>query len=244
MSILVVEDSIPATIAIKGMLNKIGFDVDVAEDGYKAFQMATNDNEYQLIFMDIGLPVLTGIEATSKIRSQNINIPIVALTANLNSHSQEILRSTGFNGGYQKPLSFSILAEVVSKFHLIPRFHHKLLLDSLPVIESLESVCSRLGYPEATLLEVRTLFVGGIDNTLQSIEKAFKDEDWADLESEMLKFYGGCLYLGIPRLTLTADWLYRTLYKKNHLIDDIEKFYSLFMAEMTFYPDVFTKISH
>lgn len=117
MKILVVEDTMPAAIAIKLLLTKKGYEVEHAKDGPQAVDMACS-NQYDFIFMDIGLPVYDGLEATKKIREQGVETPIVALTANLSEYGQETLADAGLNGGYEKPLSAELLSEIASEYHL------------------------------------------------------------------------------------------------------------------------------
>lgn len=117
MKLLVVEDNSTAAAAIQSLLLKLGFEVDIVDDGYDGAEKARN-NDYGLIFMDIGLPTLSGVEATRKIRSYKIDTPIIALTATLSDLGK--LEAFGFNGGYEKPLSFERLLEIIEKFHLTP----------------------------------------------------------------------------------------------------------------------------
>ena len=68
MKLLVVEDNQTAITATCGILKKFGFEVDTSSDGYDGANLAIH-NSYDLIFMDLGLPTLSGIEATRKIRA-------------------------------------------------------------------------------------------------------------------------------------------------------------------------------
>lgn len=117
MKILVVEDAMPAALAIKLVLKKQGFEVEHAKDGQEAVDMACS-GDYGFIFMDIGIPVFDGLEATKKIRQQGIETPIVALTANLSEYGQDALKEAGLNGGYQKPLSVDLFAEIAREYDL------------------------------------------------------------------------------------------------------------------------------
>ena len=119
MYILLVEDNTTAAIGIKGILRQHGAKIDHAKDGEEAVSLATS-NKYDLILMDIGLPIFNGIEATRKIRSADVNTPIVALTANLAEFGLPALKDAGMCGGYDKPLTAEKLAEIFELVGLTP----------------------------------------------------------------------------------------------------------------------------
>jgi CheY-like chemotaxis protein len=97
--ILIVDDvEINQELAKMIVVSK-GFVVDIASNGEEAVE-AVSRNEYDLVFMDIHMPVMDGIEATKAIRTlpdqQKSAIPIVALTANVGL-SQADYKEIGFN---------------------------------------------------------------------------------------------------------------------------------------------------
>ncbi len=106
-NILVVEDEIVAQTVVKFILEELGCQVQIAENGTQAlamFQAAT----YDLIFMDLGLPDISGIEVTKKIRNleQNLShIPIVGLTANFDPKCKNIVLEAGMDEFLNKPLT-------------------------------------------------------------------------------------------------------------------------------------------
>lgn len=112
LKILLVEDNIIAAKVNKGMLEQIGCIVDVAEDGRKALTMG--QEEYDLIFMDLGLPYLSGIEATTQLRqlektTNSKKIPIIGLTAyDLQEVENECL-SAGMDAVISKPATAEVL---------------------------------------------------------------------------------------------------------------------------------------
>ena len=112
--ILFVEDNLMLQNIFTEMLNLLGCKVYIAEDGYEAVSMA-NKKAYDLIFMDIGLPKLNGIEATKSIRSQepsqHRNI-IVALTAYGNSVAKKC-EAAGINDFYTKPVLIDDLTRIL-----------------------------------------------------------------------------------------------------------------------------------
>jgi two-component system, OmpR family, copper resistance phosphate regulon response regulator CusR len=78
--ILVVEDEQRLAELLKKQLDELGFDVDIALDGYVGKQQIEN-NKYNLIILDINLPLINGYDLCKEIRKTDKNIPIIMLTA-------------------------------------------------------------------------------------------------------------------------------------------------------------------
>ncbi|MBN2824202.1 MAG: response regulator [Campylobacterales bacterium] len=118
--ILVAEDNIINQKLIKHVLSEHGMDVDLANNGLEAFEKRRN-GVYDLIFMDIQMPVMDGLEATSEIidyeKDENIDhIPIVALTANALKGDREAFLSQGMDEYVSKPIETTELLYVLNKF--------------------------------------------------------------------------------------------------------------------------------
>ena len=95
-------------------LGDIGWSIDVADNGQQAVDLVAG-NEYQLILMDMHMPVMDGIEATRKIRQlpHGQRCPIVAMTANAFSEDRERCLGVGMNGFVTKPVSPAVLYETI-----------------------------------------------------------------------------------------------------------------------------------
>ena len=116
--ILVVEDHPVAQCIAQMILEKLHCEVDLADTGQKALSKA-EENYYDLIFMDIGLPDIDGIELTQKIRaSKKITqqIPIIALTANFNESDKSQCLTTGMNDFLLKPLTSETAQAMIAKW--------------------------------------------------------------------------------------------------------------------------------
>jgi len=85
MKILLVEDHLINQKMAAALLKKLGFSVDVANNGEEAVAMHER-SVYDGIIMDIQMPIIDGFEATKRIRSNNKTIPIIALTGNPDSN--------------------------------------------------------------------------------------------------------------------------------------------------------------
>jgi len=104
--ILLAEDSPENHRLIKMLLTKAGATVDVVENGQLAIDtfMKASPGTYQLIIMDVQMPVLDGISATSKLRCLGVTHPILALTANAMAEDRTRCLNAGFTDFLTKPL--------------------------------------------------------------------------------------------------------------------------------------------
>ncbi|KAI9145863.1 hypothetical protein BKA69DRAFT_1121070 [Paraphysoderma sedebokerense] len=127
--VLVVEDNLLVQRVTKKSLEKVGYDVVVANDGVEAVEVLKVKNvqvkdtieKVDFVFMDLFMPNLNGFDATEKIRKElNLNtedLPVVALTANsMDSEKQRCLDSGYFNGFLTKPASKESLKEIIEEF--------------------------------------------------------------------------------------------------------------------------------
>jgi len=118
--ILVAEDNIINQKLIKRTLEALGFNITLASNGLEAFQKR-KDGEFDLIFMDIQMPFLDGVEATKEIlefeEEYNVpHIPIIALTANALKGDRERFLEAGLNEYTTKPLVRSEIIFLLTKF--------------------------------------------------------------------------------------------------------------------------------
>ncbi len=112
--ILVAEDERVNQKLITTILKKMGYQVDLAENGRVAFEMVL-EKEYHMILMDMKMPVLDGVEATALIRSQGFTeIPIMALTANAMTKDRQYCFDAGMNDFLTKPINTSTLMEKIN----------------------------------------------------------------------------------------------------------------------------------
>ena len=120
--ILLTEDNdLNAEIATE-LLQEEGCTVDRAKDGVECVDMLEKaaNGTYQLILMDIQIPVMNGYDATKKIRRmgnpQKANIPIVAMTANAFSEDKQVALDAGMNDHIAKPINMSVLVPTLRKY--------------------------------------------------------------------------------------------------------------------------------
>ena len=118
LRILVAEDNIMNQIVAKELLINLGHQVELAADGQEALDMARTF-PFDLIFMDMHMPVMDGLQSTRAIRalpSANADIPIIALTANVFTEFEQQCMEAGMNGFITKPILHDKLAKYLEGF--------------------------------------------------------------------------------------------------------------------------------
>ncbi len=113
--ILVAEDNPSNQKLITILLQKLGLEVALADDGQIAVQKCS-EASYDLILMDMQMPNMNGYEATRQLRKQGLSTPIIAVTANAMMGDEEKCLEAGCDGYISKPIDRSKLAEVIDQY--------------------------------------------------------------------------------------------------------------------------------
>ncbi|EJL6377507.1 response regulator [Vibrio cholerae] len=114
--ILVVEDTKTNQMVIQLLLNKLGYDVTIAENGLQAVELLEKNHVFDLVLMDISMPIMDGIAATKILRDKHIDIPIIALTAHTAGSDKQNCIDAGMNDIVLKPIRSKDIMEVVKRF--------------------------------------------------------------------------------------------------------------------------------
>ena len=115
-SILLTEDNKTNQEVIVGLLEHSGINIDIASNGQEAVDKYKTNKHYELILMDLQMPIMDGYEATKLIREINKNIPIIALTANAMKEDVEKTKAVGMNKHLNKPIDVEKLYETLLEF--------------------------------------------------------------------------------------------------------------------------------
>jgi CheY-like chemotaxis protein len=104
MHILLVEDNLVIQKIEKSILEKAGYQVDIAGNGQIALEML-NTMRADLILMDMQMPVM---EATKALRAKGLRTPIVAITGNDTPEDRQACKQVGMNGFLAKPIKMDL----------------------------------------------------------------------------------------------------------------------------------------
>ena len=114
--ILIVDDSKINLKVAETLMKSYKFEVDTAISGEEALKKV-NDKRYDLIFMDIMMPKMNGVETLYKLReNEDFTTPVVALTADAIEGTDEKYLSVGFNSYLSKPIDRKLLNKVINKY--------------------------------------------------------------------------------------------------------------------------------
>jgi signal transduction histidine kinase/CheY-like chemotaxis protein len=115
LEILIAEDNIINQRVTQGVFKQLGFEIDIARNGVEALEMSLS-KKYDIIFMDILMPEMDGLMATSEIRKKGLNIPIIAISASdvLEIKTQAV--SAGMNDYILKPIKIESVKQLLIKW--------------------------------------------------------------------------------------------------------------------------------
>ncbi|KAJ3328395.1 hypothetical protein HDU76_010037 [Blyttiomyces sp. JEL0837] len=126
--VLIVDDNQINLTILRRMLTRLlpdGIDVDEAHDGMEALAMLTgknvadDGNSYMIVFMDIQMPIMDGIDVTSKARSFGVNVPIIAVTATGHELEDCDALNIGFDGIMVKPFTEDSVVFVLNHLGIV-----------------------------------------------------------------------------------------------------------------------------
>jgi len=113
--ILVAEDNVVNQRVALRTLQKMGHEVVVASNGREAVD-AARQRSFDLILMDVQMPVMDGFEATAALRDQEkLRVPIVAMTAHAMAGDRELCLSAGMDDYLSKPIDADALTAIIEK---------------------------------------------------------------------------------------------------------------------------------
>ncbi|WP_169335599.1 hybrid sensor histidine kinase/response regulator [Dasania marina] len=111
--ILVVDDGVENRELLSVVLTEVGLAIDTADNGLQALE-ALDEQHYDLVLMDVQMPVMDGFTAVATMRQQGLQIPVVALTADAMKGAREKCLQAGYSGYMTKPINIEKLLELVA----------------------------------------------------------------------------------------------------------------------------------
>jgi len=115
--VLLVEDNPSNAVVAKTMLKRCGLSADLAENGKLAVEKC-NEQRYDLILMDLSMPVMNGLDATQLIKTSTRNraTPIIGLTAHVSADVKQDCHNAGMAGFIAKPIRLDTFKELISDY--------------------------------------------------------------------------------------------------------------------------------
>lgn len=115
LNILVADDNIINQRVVQSLFKHLGHEVEIASNGEEAVKMVS-ENKYDLVFMDILMPVMDGLTATNMIRKNGHNLTIIAMTGSEESEKREQAFQAGMNDYITKPVKVESIKHLLIKW--------------------------------------------------------------------------------------------------------------------------------
>lgn len=227
--VLLVEDNHIAQIAAKAILSNLSCRIDIAADGLQALELFSK-NQYDLIFMDIGLGAgIDGYEVTRRFRQRQKNedyVPIIALTAHGGDENKQRCIEAGMDAVLSKPLTQAQATDILSTFISTqkpkPQPETKPKRIDLPDTDEalfemeqfkwldIEEGLKNCGGEEELLTELLVMMIEEeLPDDLEKMKAAFENKDYPLVEKIAHKIKGGAVYVGTIKMKMACQYLER-----------------------------------
>ncbi|WP_075602679.1 PAS domain-containing hybrid sensor histidine kinase/response regulator [Saccharicrinis aurantiacus] len=115
--VLLIEDNLINQKIAQKMLSKLDLRISIANNGKEGVDMVCDgDNDYDLLLMDIQMPIMNGLDATKELRKRGVKTPIIAMTANAMKGDREICINAGMDDYIGKPVKMELLSSLLDKW--------------------------------------------------------------------------------------------------------------------------------
>jgi PAS domain S-box-containing protein len=183
--ILVVEDIPLNQLLMRTIMDDFGFECDIAVNGKVAVEKVQS-KAYDIILMDLQMPEMNGFEATEYIRKNlNIQIPIIALTADVTTADLSRCKAAGMNDYISKPLDEKLLRNKIMFF--LKKAAAKKQNTSVKKEEkkyiNLQYLIQRTKSDPLLMTEMITLYLGQTRSLIKDMKKSFENKNWKELQA-------------------------------------------------------------
>lgn len=203
--VLLTEDNTDNQRLISMYLNKMGAGVTIANNGEEAIKEVTN-GEFDLILMDMQMPIMNGVDATKNLRGQGYKKPIVALTANVMKADVKDCFDAGCDDFIQKPIIQQQFLENVSKY-----------LKKIEVADEVgQPITSTLLIDEPEMLDLVERFVSRIPQFILNIKQSYENKNWDELRQNIHNLKGTSGNFGFEELYEISTSIEFELIKENY----------------------------
>jgi len=208
-TILLADDNIDNQRLLSMFLRKFGLEVAVVDNGLQALDAALSKS-FDIVLMDMQMPVLDGIEATTCLRQFGYSGTILAVTANAMKEDKDKFFQSGCNGYISKPINKSLLFSEIQ--------NHLTLQKSTPSApgNSTTRINSELLAEEPDMEDIIIQYQNKLPLTIQNINNAIDNNDWQPLKYLVHDLKGSAGTYGYPQLSKIAQVLETAIAKHNN----------------------------
>ncbi|MFV2060741.1 MAG: ATP-binding protein [Gammaproteobacteria bacterium] len=209
-SVLLADDTVDNQNLIEIYVTETGAQITIVDNGADAVKICESQ-PFDLIFMDMQMPIMDGIEATKLIRLTNKKIPIITLTANAMKADYEKCIAAGANEFLTKPIDLERFNQTLYRY--------------LPIKEKM----THYELKPDKLKKLTQSFLNDLPNRLELINTYFVNKLWDQLEDETHKLKGIGTPFGFPEITLLCESINNRCRSKRYaeiskIVDDLNNY--------------------
>ena len=217
LHVLAVDDHLPNLIVLEALLGELNVKTTKALSGQEALEIIQDRIEQELpafdvIFMDIQMPVMSGVDTTRAIRSlestleNHKRLPIIALTAHALADEKQKLLQVGMDDYVTKPIQMDQITQILT--HLTSETFNKaksvdkaILIEALdPNILDWQQSLQLAANKEDLAIDLLKMLVDSFATELSEMQQLIEMEDFPQLEHVLHRLYGATRYVGAPTL--------------------------------------------
>ena len=240
LHILAVDDHLPNLIVLEALLAELNVKTTKAQSGQAALNIIQQsidqgDKPFDLVFMDIQMPVMSGIDTTRAIRAlestlEGMRMPIIALTAHALADEKQKLLKVGMDDYVTKPIQIEQIIQILTTWTSdkfikpIAPTENTLLIDAIdPEILNWKQSVQLAANKEDLAQDLLKMLVDSFPTEIADIQQLIELEDFPQLEHVLHRLYGATRYVGTPKLQqVTGDFeqFVSTLRKERRKADE------------------------
>ncbi|WP_180128634.1 MULTISPECIES: ATP-binding protein [unclassified Acinetobacter] len=240
LHILAVDDHLPNLIVLEALLSELNVKTTKALSGQEAIEIIQARQQqglgaFDLIFMDIQMPVMSGVDTTRAIRSlestfeNHKRLPIIALTAHALSDEKQKLLQSGMDDYVTKPIQMDQIIQILTQwttdnFKKVPVLERSSVIEALePSILDWQQSLQLAANKEDLAVDLLKMLVDSFEQEIHEMAQLIEDEDFPQLEHVLHRLYGATRYVGAPTLQEVSgqfEQFVSTLRKERRKADD------------------------
>ena len=222
-SVLLCEDNKTNQFIAKSLLEQAGYQVKIADNGQIGVdEIKNNPDQYDIILMDLHMPIKNGYEATQEIRAMNTSIPIVAMTADAITGVDQKCKEVGITHYITKPFDPASLAQVVFDFILNKKNNLTQTVKTESPQKSMkinhldqEAGLRNVGGNLQLYKKILKIFSNENQKTGDSLQTALDNNNFEEAVQIVHKIKGSCGTIGAPALYHNAMDLQKALQERD-----------------------------
>lgn len=224
--LLAAEDHLLNQLYLEKILTEMGFEnIDIVQNGKEALNTVAK-KPYDIVLMDCHMPLMSGYEAASEIRTRGLQLPIIAMTADAMAGTRERCLRAGMDDYISKPMSLESLRYILSRWVSFENEYSEETYPTTPEVAALRNLADN--YQD--FQKIAQLFIRQADECIQTLHQQCKDgenEHWVEA-AHMLK--GSAAVINAGQLAMaceTAQLLYdTTTQQRERALTEIQRHYS------------------